>query len=63
VGPGARPAITAPAGAAALPRGSVVTIAWTALPGVTRYAIGVIGFTATGLPLDRASDARTLVIP
>jgi hypothetical protein len=109
VDPAARPAITAPVAGATLPRGGPVTITWTALDSVTRYAIEVVGpggafavpnaaafdpaatrilvtgtslaatvpvsmasgsyqirvlgLTATGLPLARASDAVTLVVP
>jgi len=110
VGPDARPSITAPATGTVAPRGNPVTIGWTGLPGVTRYAVEVvgpgrtfavpnataldpaaaspiivagtgltavvpasfasgsyqvrvIGLTATGQPLGRASDAVTLVIP
>lgn len=108
VGPDARPALTAPASGVTASRGAPVTLAWIGLPGITRYAIEVvgpnrafavpnapaldptaaavvvtgtgltaavpssfvpgpyqvrvIGLTATGQPLGRASDAVTLVV-
>ena len=47
VGPDARPSITAPASGTMVPRGGLVMITWTGLPGVTRYALEVVGPSRT----------------